>query len=353
MNILGGLITMDADYDTRDSLKPMMKAALNIQSVLVKDAFTTFNSIQKLAPAAAGVDGKVNAQLTYQSLLGSNMMPLIGTISGNGKLQSDAITLIKSAAFDKMKELLKLGDNYSNTFKDLNVSFKLSDGRIYVSPFDAKVGNIKMNISGDQGLDQTLYYIVKTEIPRSDLGGSVNSLIDNLSAQAAAFGFAFKPADILKVNVKVTGVFGKPVVTPFFGSSTNESSAGLKETAKEKAKQAVDNAVDTGKDKLRQEAEAQGDKLIKEAETKGQQLRDEAAKAAETIRKEAEAQAQKLINDAASKGPIVKVAAQKGADTLRKEADKKANALVLEADARANKLVEEAKAKKQELLQKI
>ncbi len=41
-----------------------------------------------------------------------------------------------------------------------------------------------MNISGDQGIDQTINYLVKTEIPRADLGGSVNSLIDNLSAQA-------------------------------------------------------------------------------------------------------------------------------------------------------------------------
>lgn len=353
LTILGGTILMNADYDTRDSLKTVMKADFDMKSIGVKDAFNTFNTVQKLAPAAVGVDGKVNAQLTFQSLLGSDMMPLISTISGGGKLQSDAITLVKSAAFDKMKEVLKLGNNYSNTFKDLNLSFKLSDGRIYVSPFDVKVGNIKMNISGDQGLDQTLNYIVKTEIPRSDLGSSLNSLLDNLSTQAAAFGIAYKPADILKVNVKVTGVFGKPVVMPYFGSSTNESSTGLKEAAKENVKQAVDNAVDTGKDKLRQEAEAQGDKLIKEAEARGQQLRDEAGKAAETIRKEAEAQAQKLISDTASKGPIAKIVAQRGADTLRKEADKKAGALVLEADNQANKLVDEAKAKKQELIDKI
>ena len=85
-----------------------------------------------------------------------------------------------------MKESLKLGDKYSNTFKDINVSFKINNGRIFVSPFNTKVGNIKMNISGDQGIDQTINYIVKTEIPRTDLGNSVNSLIDNLSAQAAA-----------------------------------------------------------------------------------------------------------------------------------------------------------------------
>jgi hypothetical protein len=353
MNILGGLIKMNADYDTRDSLKPSVKFDFDIQGLWVKDAFNTFNSIQKLAPAAEGIDGKVNVKFAYQSLLGQDMMPVIKSMNGSGKLQSDEITLVKSAAFDKMKEVLKLGDKYSNTFKNINVSFSIKDGRVYVSPFDIKAGNMKMNISGDQGLDQSLNYIVKTEIPRADLGSSVNSLIDNLSSQAAAFGVTYKPADVIKVNVKVTGVFGKPVVTPIFGSSDGQASGGIKETAKETVKQVVDNAVDKGKEELRKEAETQGDKMIREAEARGQQLRDEAAKAAEKIRKEADLQAKNLTDNAASKGAIAKIAAQKAADTLRKEADKKAAALTTGADNQAIKLVEEAKAKKQELINKI
>jgi hypothetical protein len=350
MNILGGLLSMNADYDTRDSLKPLMKADFNIQSIGVSDAFTTFNTIQRLAPAAEGVSGKVNVSLSYQSLLGSDMMPLISSITGGGKLQSNEITLIKSAAYDKMKEVLKLSEKYSNTFKDLNLSFKLSEGRVYVSPFDTKVGNIKMNISGDQGLDQTMNYLIKTEIPRAELGSSVNSMIDNLSATAAAYGIAYKPADVLKVNVKLTGVFGKPVVTPVFGSGSGEGSAG---TAKETVKQVVDNTVDKGKEKARQEAEAQGDKLIKEAESTAQKIRDEAAEAAGKIRKEADLQAQKLITEASSKGTVAKLAAQKSADKLRQEADKKATQLTTEADNRATQLVDEAKAKKQVLIDKI
>lgn len=352
LNMLGGKIALNADYDTRDTLKPVMKADLRLQGIGVKESFTSFNTIQKLAPAAENVDGKINVSLSYSSLLGSDMMPVISSITGGGKMQSEEITLIRSAAYDKMKELLKLSDKYSNTFRDLNVSFKISDGRVYVSPFDTKVGNIKMNISGDQGLDQTMNYLIKTEIPRSELGGTVNSLIDNLSAAASAYGLAVKPADVMKINVKLTGVFGKPVVTPVFGdgSGTGTSAGG---TAKESAKQVVSSTVDAGKDKLREEAEAQGDKFIQEAEARGQQLRDEAARAADRIRKETDVQAQKLIDEAASKGAVAKIAAQRAADKLREEADKRATQLTTEADSQANKLLEEAKVKKQELINKI
>ncbi|HUU99704.1 MAG TPA: AsmA-like C-terminal region-containing protein, partial [Bacteroidales bacterium] len=353
MNILGGAITMNADYDTRDTLKPVVKADLTMEKMGVKDAFNTFNTVQKLAPAAKGIDGKIGVRLTYSSLLGRDLMPVIQTISGGGRLQSDEVTLVESASYNKMKELLKLGDNYTNTFKDLNVSFKINEGRIFVSPFNVKAGNIKMNIAGDQGIDQTLNYIIKTELPRSDLGTSVNSLIDNMSAQAAAFGFAFKPADIIKVNVKVTGTFGKPVIIPFFGSTADESKGGVKEEVKEVVKQAIEATVDQAKEKVRSEAEIRGDKLVQEAEEKGQQLRDEAAKAAEKIRLEADSQAQKLLKEAENKGAVAKLAAQKGADSLKKEADKKANQLTQEADNKANKLVEEAKSKREELLNKL
>ena len=354
MNILGGSVSMNADYDTRDTLKPFMKADFDMTDVGVKDAYNMFVTVQKFAPTAKGIDGRINMQLAYQSLLGSDMMPVLMTISGSGKIHSDEVQLVESATFEKFKQVLKLGDKYSNTFKDINVSFKINEGRIYVSPFDVKVGNVKMNISGDQGLDQTINYLIRTQIPRSDLGSSVNALIEGISSQASVFGIKYKPADIIKVNVRVSGTFTKPVVTPEFGgSSGGEGGTTVKETAGEAVRQAVDNTVDKTKDQLRQEAEAQGDRLIKEAEDKGQKLRDEAAKAAQRIRQEADSSAAKLIQGAESKGVIAKAAARKGADALKNEADKRANQLILEADNQAKRLVEEAQARKEELVKKI
>jgi len=342
LNMLSGTILMNADYDTRDTLKPVMKADLDIKNLGIRDAFTTFNTVQKITPAAQNIDGSINVKLNYSSLLGIDMMPVVNTINGGGKLQSDQITLLKSEAFDKMKEVLKLGDKYTNTFKDINVSFKISDGRIFIDPFDIKTGNLKMNISGDQGIDQTLNYIVRTELPRSDLGSSVNSLIDNLSAQAAAFGISFKPAEVMKVNLKVTGTSSKPVVSPFFGSSTGESTGGAKTAVKDAAAQTV-----------KSEAEAKAAKLIEEAEARGEQLKDEAAVAAERIREEANVQARKLIDESSSKGTIARMAAQKSAESLKKTADNKATQLEQEADNQANKLVEQAKTKSDSLLKKF
>jgi hypothetical protein len=350
MNILGGTILMNADYDTRDTLKPVMKADMKIDNIGIKDAFKTFVTVRKFAPTAKGIDGRVNMQLTFQSLLGKDMMPVIPTIDGSGRIHSEQIQLLESATFDKFKQVLKLGDKYSNTFKDINVSFKVSRGRVYVNPFDLKMGTIKMNISGDQGLDQTINYLIKAEIPRSELGAGVNALMDNLSAQAAKFGIAYKQPEIIKVNVKVKGTFKKPEVSPDFGGGSSSGTGGA---GKETVKQTITNTIDNSKEKLREEAASQGDKLIKEAETRGQQLRDEAAKTALKIRTEADSSGARLIKNAETKNALAKFTAQKGSDALKKEADKRASQLTLEADNQAKKLVEDAKAKKEELIKKI
>jgi hypothetical protein len=348
MNILKGTLTMNADYDTRDSLKPVMKSDLDLRNIAVKDAFNSFNTVKLMAPAAKGLDGKISVKIGFSSLLGHDMMPVINTINGEGKLKSDEITLVESETFNKVKEMLHLGKNYDNTFKNINVSFKIADGRIFVSPFDVRTGNLKMNISGDQGIDQSINYFVKTEMPRSDLGSSVNSLIDNLSAQAAAFGLSYKPADVIRVNLNVTGTFTKPVISPVFGNSATAGTA-----AKESVKELAGEAVDKTREEAKAEAEKQAAQLVKEAEDKGQLLRDEAAKAAESIRKEADTRAKKLIDDNANKSTLEKMTAQQSAEAIRKGADKKATQLVKEADTQANKLVDEAKTKGEELINKI
>ncbi|MCU0376948.1 MAG: AsmA family protein [Bacteroidales bacterium] len=341
MKALGGSIVMNAAYDTRDTLKPFVKADLSINSVGIKEAFNTFNTVRMLAPIAAGLAGNVSVGMKYESLLGSDMMPVISSITGAGDVRSETVQVLESNTFEQVKSVLKLNESYSNTIKDLRASFTLNDGRLFVKPFDTRVGNIKLNIGGDQGLDQTLNYIVKTEIPRSELGGAAEALMGTLAAQAATLGFAFAPPEIIKVNLKIGGTVKKPVITPIFSGSdgAGTSSATVASAVKEEVTQQVTET-----------AREQADRLIKEAEVQAQVIRDEAAVAAKKIRDEAEVQAQKLVKEAEPKGSIALLAARKGADVLRKEADKRASQVTSEADKQAEKIIAEAKAKADQLL---
>jgi len=340
MKALGGSLVMNAVYDTRDTLKPMVDADMQISAVSIKEAFKTFNTVQKLMPVASGLGGNVSVRMKYNSLLGKNIMPVISTISGNGEIRSESVQVLETKAFDQMKGLLKIDPSYTNILKDIKATFIINDGRIFLKPFDTRLGNIKLNISGDQGLDQTLNYLIKTEIPRAELGPAASSLMGTLSAQAAALGLNIPVPEIIKVNLKVGGTFRKPVITPVLaGGSASGATAPAVQAIKEEVTEKVNEA-----------ARQQADKILKEAEEKAQVLRDQAVSSAEAIRKEADLQGKKLIKDAEAKGPIAVAAAKKAAEVLNREADKKATQLVTEANRKADQILAEAKAKADELL---
>jgi len=341
MTAMGGSLLAEATYDTRDTLKPLVDAEMLISAVNIREAFNTFNTVRRFMPAASGLDGKVSVRMDFSSMLGSGMMPVVNTMSGSGEISSESVQILDSKTFDMIKSVLKMDQAYTNVMKDLKATFIINDGRVFVKPFDTRLGNISLNISGDQGLDQTINYLIKTEIPRSELGGSAEALMGALSSQAAAFGLSMTPPEIIKVNLNVSGTFTDPVIRPVFtGGAASSRVTSVTDTVRAEVTERVTEA-----------AEKQAEKILAEAEEKAQMLRDEAEKSAKVIRSEAELQGKKLISEAESKGSLALMAARRAAEALNREADKRATQLVAEAGKRADQILAEARARADELLE--
>jgi len=340
MKALGGSLLVNAVYDSRDSLIPKFDAGMMISSVNIREAFDAFNTVRQLMPASSGLGGNVSVKIDFSSVLGKNMMPLLNSLSGNGELTSQSVQILGSKSFDRMKSVLKMNPAYTNIVKDLRATFIINDGRLWVKPFDIKVGNIKLNISGDQGLDRTLHYLVRAEIPRAELGDAAGSLMSSLASQAAALGFGAEPPDVIKVNLNVGGTVLDPAITPSFaGGNVKSVAAAAADTVKQEVVEKVNEA-----------ARQQADKIINEAEENAKVIREKAASSAEVMCSEADLRGKKLIKDAEAKGPIAVAAAKKAADVLNREADKKATQLVTEANIRADQILSEARTKADELL---
>jgi hypothetical protein len=271
------------------------------------------------------------------------MMPLIASMSGNGEINSESVQILESKTFDRIKSVLKMNQAYTNIVKDLRATFIINEGRLFVKPFDTKLGNIKLNLSGDQGLDQTINYLIKTEIPSAELGASAAALMGALSSQLAAFGVSVTPPEIIKVNLRVGGTFTDPVITPIFAGGTG--SQGVAGAVAETVTAAAAAVAEEVTQKVSDAAREQADRILKEAGEKADMLRREAESSAATIREEADLQGKKLVKDAEARGPIAVLSAKKAADALNKEADRRATQLVTEANAKADSLLAEAKTK--------
>ncbi|MCA1756175.1 MAG: hypothetical protein LC649_01805 [Bacteroidales bacterium] len=139
LKAVGGTFEMNAVYDTRDTLNPVISGSLKASDISLLTTFETFNTVQKLAPVAEGMEGNITAGLEFRSILGKGLVPVVDSISGSGSFRSDEIALVSSPIFDKFSSLFKLDDSFSNRFRDLNLLFSVDNGRVFIEPFETSL----------------------------------------------------------------------------------------------------------------------------------------------------------------------------------------------------------------------
>ncbi|MDX9697728.1 MAG: AsmA-like C-terminal region-containing protein [Bacteroidales bacterium] len=337
MNMLDGKIGLTGEYNTQDIQKPAVKMALDISDIEITSAVNSIEMLGKMASILEKCKGKVSVKLNYEGLLDSTMSPVLNSIEGYGRLQSKEIEVVNSETLSTLFKLVKLGDNTGNSFKDVNVSFKISEGRINVEPFDTKVGDIKMTVGGSHGVDQTMDYDVALNIPMKYFGSAANEAVSGLLDLAGSKGLNIDKVESITINAKIVGTTTDPKIT--LGKS---SAGGENKSVKEQL-------VDQTKTKAKEEISAQAQKIIADAEKEAAKLKDEAQVAADKLLQQTTQEADALVKKAAKEGPLAKIAAEKSASVLKKEAKKKADDLVKEAGVKADKLVEEAKIKADKL----
>ncbi|MDP4187117.1 MAG: AsmA-like C-terminal region-containing protein [Bacteroidota bacterium] len=336
MNLLQGAMSMSGSYSTKEVKKPLVDFVLGISDFDIPSTFEAFNTVKKLAPIAKNCKGKVSMNLTFASALDQHMNPVYSTTEGKGVLKSKSVEVGNTATFNKIADALKNDKLRRFALNNLNLSFEIKNGRVYIKPFDTKIGANNINISGDQGIDQTMNYVMKMTLPMSELGGAANHLLGNLTAAAASKGLNIKSVNKININLHVGGTTSKPEVKLMMGGGTSESG---KEMVKDQAKQ----LINAKKQELMGKASAEAEKLIKNAEAQAEQIRNAAQKVADQIKKQAEDKASLLEKQASGQPKFLQTTTKKAADKIRAEGDKKANQTVTEANTKADAIIQKAK----------
>jgi hypothetical protein len=135
-------------------------------------------------------------------------------MTGGGMLSTKNISLDGVTVIQNVADILQKPSLKNTRVKDLKIEFSIKDGRVSTKPFDIKLDDYKITLSGTTGLDQTIDYRGEIVIPES-------------------FG---KVSQIGTVDMLICGTFTSPKV-----KIDLESLA--KNAAKSAAKEAAKNAV--------------------------------------------------------------------------------------------------------------
>nr|MCU0360074.1 hypothetical protein [Bacteroidia bacterium] len=327
---LGGTLVVNGYYESNNPKKPTTALNLKMENMDIQQSFNTFNTVQKMAPIGKHAKGLFTATLEdFNVALNENMEPDMNTIAAKGVLKTKKVNVSGYPPFMKLGEALKIEQLKSMDVSDVSFFYFIKDGRLHLEPFTTKVNQITTNIQGSTGLDQTIDYKWKMEIPRAMFGSSANSALQGLMNQAnAAAGTNVALGEKINVNV----LFG--------GTATNPT---IKTSMKEEGKSAVatvtTQALNAGIDKANEEAQ----KILADAQAQVDKIRAETNTLVEKTKKEGYAQADALVEQATN--PIAKVAAKKAAEAAKKEADKKAQKILDDSEARCQKILADAKVK--------
>ena len=170
LETMGGKVVVNGFYKAPAEVQPEFNASLKLSDIVFAQAYKELGVVQKMAPIFGGITGAFSGEMKINTKLDETMSPELHSLEGSGLLTTKDISLDGVTVIQQVADILKKPELKKTSVKDVRVEFAISDGRVITKPFDVKLGDCRMNVSGSTGLDQTIDYVGKITIPES-LGG--------------------------------------------------------------------------------------------------------------------------------------------------------------------------------------
>lgn len=175
-NTMGGSITANGAYSAPKASQPHLNAGFDMKNIGFAQAYQELGLVQQLAPIFKGLKGNFSGNLQIDTPLDENMSPVMKKVQGSGNLSTKDLSLSGVKFIDQIADIVKRPSMKEIEVKDLNLGFEIKDGRVNTQPFDLKLGDYTMNLSGSTGLDQTIDYTGKITLPSGGIGSALGTV---------------------------------------------------------------------------------------------------------------------------------------------------------------------------------
>lgn len=175
-NTMGGSITANGAYSAPKGVQPHLNAGFDMKGIGFAQAYEELELVQQLAPIFSGLKGNFSGNLKINTPLDEKMSPVMQQVQGSGSLSTKDLSLSDVKFINQVADIVKKPSMKDIQVKDLNLDFEIADGRVTTQPFDLKLGDYTMNLSGSTGLDQTIDYTGKITLPSGGIGSKLGTV---------------------------------------------------------------------------------------------------------------------------------------------------------------------------------
>jgi len=267
---MNGTVGLTGEYNSKPE-QPTFDFKIGAKEISIPSSFQSLDIVRKLAPVTEKMTGLFSTDFNINGALGADMMPDYSTLTGGGLIQILQASLGESDLMAGLSSVTKLAKVSTATLDRIKMQAEIKDGRLFIKPFDVKLGDYQTTIAGSTGIDGTVDYLLKMNVPAGQVGTQLNSLVSSLTGSSQKLA-----GDNLILNIGMGGLFSKPEFALRSISSAEDKTIKTVVTAtveakvqekKEEAKKEIDSKVAVAKDSANQVLAAQKDLLKAKADT--------------------------------------------------------------------------------------
>lgn len=280
-SVFGGKIGLDGNVSTQGA-KPLFDMNLNLNNLDISSAFTQLEMLEKIAPIAGVISGKINSTIKLNGNLDpKELTPDLATLTGDlvGQFLETKVNADKSKLLSSLDSNLSFIDFDKLNIDKLKAHLTFDNGKVNIQPIDLKYEDIDVQLSGTHGFDQSMNYGVTFDVPAKYLGQEVTALLANLSGNEAN-------TMVVPIKANITGDFSNPKVQTDMKQAvtnlTNQIVAKQKTELINKGKDALEDAlgkdvdIPTSKEEINQKMEDAKEEVNQKIEEKKEEIKEEA-----------------------------------------------------------------------------
>lgn len=240
MNTMGGAAVMNGVYSTVNKKQPELNGNFKMTNIDFAQAYKELNMVRQMAPIFGNLRGQFSGNMHIQTYMNEQMSPLLETTQGNGSLSTKDLNLSDIEILNHIADAVKQPELKHITVKDMTIDVVIKHGRVTTQPFDIRWNAYNLNLSGSTGLDQTIDYKGKIQLPASTGIGKYTS-----------------------VDLKIGGTFDSPKISVDAASMAKQTVGAVTDQLFDKlgGKSTEDSTVHDKKNELEQTIEDTTDKI--------------------------------------------------------------------------------------------
>jgi len=236
-SLFDGKLAINGNVTTNTDV-PVFNLTLGADDFDIAKSFKELELLQKIAPIASILNGKLNTLINLSGKLTNEFTPDLNTVSGksSAEIMTTTINPLNAEVLNQLGNSLQFIDFNKLQLKDLKTRLEFDNGNVNVKPFKLNYEDIPIEVSGSHSFDKSLIYNVVFQVPAKYLGSDVNQLIGRIN-----------DSEIDKLTIPVAASIGGTYTNPNVKTDLTSAVSNLTKQLIEIEKQKL---LNKGKDKV-------------------------------------------------------------------------------------------------------